>query len=286
MYNHICNKCWASPCICGDQFKNSTTDHILLLIDGLVQILQQRDVNISTLIEGKDIKDYLLSKNHGLCYSDNSTLISILEENGYRIPEVYRTYIMNNRLASECFNGLKGSLVVPYKAAFSIVLYVNSLVYTDNSLQYFFFRLLDDYTCLFENKKIREMIHYTDDHSVFCEKLYQIVHQSTILLKEQLSKVNDEWLLAWSVLSRVQAFYQGDLNIKYQAIKEITELISGNILISRDDVFMQPTDMVKELDHLTQKDYMLFELDDSDLLHFIMNKEEVKQPYFGMLKAH
>ena len=286
MYSHICNKCWASPCICGEQFKNSTTDHILLLMDGLMQLLEQRDIKISTTVNGTDIKSYLLSKNRGLCYEDNSTLLSILEEGGYNIPNVYRKYILTNTLASDCFRHLKDSLVLPYKTAFAVVMYVNSLVYTDNSLQYFFFRILNDYTCLFEIKKIDALINYTDDHESFCKNLYQVIHQTTILLKENLVSISKEWLLAWSVLTRVQSFYDGDLNIKFQAIKEIVELISGNVTLSKEDVFLKPKNMVDELDNLSQKDYMLFEIDDDDLLRFFLNKDEIKQPYFGMLKAH
>lgn len=286
MYNSICKKCWASPCICGEQFKNSTTDHILMLMDALAHTLKQRNININTTVDEVDIKSYLLSKNKGLAYSKNSTLISLLEENGYHIPEVYRTYISKHTLVSECFSYLKSSNTLPYRTAFAAILYTHSLVYTDNSLQYFFFKILEDYTCLFENNKIKELLDYKNSHDVFCKNLYQVIQQAVVILKEHLTTIDKSWLLSWSILTRVQSFYNEDINIKFQAIKEITELISGNITLSEGDVFLQPSDMVDTLNKMTPNDYTLFEFDDETLLQFLMNKEEVQQPFFGMLETH
>ena len=283
----ICKKCWASPCICGDQFKESTTDHILLLMDGLKTILQQRNLSTDIKIDGKDIKEYLLSKNRGLGYNMGSTLRSILEEKKFRIPKVYQEYINSKNLASEVYFHLKGSLSIPHRTAFAVTLYTTSLVYTDNSLQYFFYNLLKRHTCIFDNPKMQELIRYTDQHPEFCKNLYTATHQIYIIVQEQLKKEIDlEWLIAWGILTRIESFYKGDLNIKFQAMKEIIELIAGGAGVTTDDIFLKPKDMVEVIDHLPRRDYEWCEIDDEDVLNYLFNRDEIKQPYFGMLKAH
>ncbi len=283
----ICKHCWANPCICGDQFKDSTTDHILLLMEGLTMILQQRDIAIDVKVDGKDIKEHLLTKNRGLTYVNGSTLLSILEEQKFHIPKVYKDYINSKSLASEVYFDLKSPLSIPHRTAFAVTLYTTSLVYTDNSLQYFFYTLLRDYTCLFDNPKMKELIRYTDTHVEFCKNLYTATHQIYIIIQEKLKQQIDlEWLIAWGILTRIDSFYKGDLNLKFQAMKEIIELISGGNNVTIDDIFMKPKDMVEIIDHLTRRDYEWCEIDDDDTLRYLFNKENIKQPYFGTLQAH
>ena len=283
----VCKHCWASPCICGDQFKDSTTDHILLLMEGLVDILQKRNIPVDVKVDGKDIKGYLLTKNRGLSYANGSTLLSILEEQKFHIPKVYKEYILSANLASEVYYHLKRSLSIPHRTAFAVTLYTTSLVYTDNSLQYFFYNLLNDQTCIFCNSKMKELIRYTDPHPEFCKNLYTAVQQISIVIQEKLKKEVDlEWLIAWGILTRIESFYRGDLNIKFQAMKEIIELIGGGHNFTINDVFMHPKDMVEVMNNLTRKDYECCEIDDEDMLNYLFNKDEIKQPYFGMLKAH
>lgn len=283
----ICKQCWANPCICGNQFKDSTTDHILLLMEGLTKILKQRDVPIDIKVDGKDIKEHLLSKNRGLGYTNGSTLLSILEEQKFRIPKVYRDYIQSKTLASEVYFDLKNPLSIPHRTAFAVTLYTTSLVYTDNSLQYFFYNLLNDSTCIFCNPKMKELIRYTDSHPEFCKNLYTATHQIHIIVQEKLKKEVDlEWLIAWGILTRIDTFFRGDLNIKFQAMKEIVELIGGGHNFTINDVFMQPKDMADVMDHLTRRDYEWCEIEDDDTLRYFFNKEQIKQPFFGMLSAH
>lgn len=281
-----CHKCWTNPCICGEQFRHMTTDHILSLIDALTEILKDRDVTVSTTVNNQPIKAYLLEKNRGVGYNTNSSLITLLEEHKVVLPDVYRNYIQQHVTAGAVYLDLSWDTSVPYRAAFGLMLYTLSLSYTDTSLQKYFIQLLKHTTCIFDNPNLSALLKYDVEHSVFLQQLFTATNQSRIILDEKLAEVSQEWLLAWSVLTRIESFYIGDLNAKFQAIKEITELISGNASITNDYVFMTiDPNIADKINHLKRKDYELYEMDDDDLIRWITDENRLKQPYFGMLRA-
>lgn len=286
MNTTTCTKCWSTPCTCGEQFKHVSTDHLLLLMEELTKILNDRKVDISTTVEQQPIHAYLLEKNHCISYDASSSLLTVLQERKFILPEVYHTYIADHTTAGAVYMDLKWNTDVPYRAAFAIVLYTISLTYRDTALQQFFLDLLKNRTCLFDNAKLVSLLRSDVEHPVFQKNLYTATQQIQVILGENLKKVDPEWILAWSVLTRVESFYTGDLNVKFQAMKEITELISGNIPLTTDRVFMTvDPNLVDKIDRLNRRDYELYEMDDEDLVHQVMDEQHVRPPYFGMLKA-
>ena len=281
-----CTKCWSTPCICGEQFKHVSTDHLLLLMEELTEILNDRKVDVSTTVEQQPIHAYLLEKNHCISYDASSSLLTLLQERKFILPKVYQTYIADHTTAGAVYMDLKWNTDVPYRTAFAIVLYTISLTYRDTALQQFFLDLLKNSTCLFDNAKLVSLLRSDVEHPVFQKNLYTATQQIQVILGENLKKVDPEWILAWSVLTRVESFYTGDLNVKFQAIKEITELISGNAPLTTDRVFMiVDPDVVDKIDRLNRRDYELYEMDDGDLVHQVMDERLVRPPYFGMLRA-
>lgn len=281
-----CTKCWSTPCICGEQFKHVSTDHLLLLMEELTKILNDRKEGVSTTVNQQPIHSYLLEKNHCISYDASSSLLTLLQEQKFILPEVYHTYIADHTTAGAVYMDLKWNTDVPYRAAFAIVLYTISLTYRDTALQQFFLYLLKNSTCLFDNAKLVSLLRSDVEHPVFQKNLYTATQQIQVILGENLKKVDPEWILAWSVLTRVESFYTGDLNVKFQAIKEITELISGNAPLTTDRVFMiVDPDVVDKIDRLNRRDYELYEMDDEDLVHQVMDERIVRPPYFGMLRA-
>lgn len=281
-----CTKCWSTPCICGEQFKHVSTDHLLLLMEELTKILNDRKEDVSTTVKQQPIHAYLLEKNHYISYDASSSLLTILQERKFILPEVYYTYIADHTTAGAVYMDLKWNTDVPYRAAFAIVLYTISLTYRDTALQQFFLDLLQNSTCLFDNTKLVSLLRSDVEHPVFQKNLYTATQQIQVILGENLKKVDPEWILAWSMLTRVESFYTGDLNVKFQAMKEITELISGNTPLTTDRVFMiVDPDLVDKIDRLNRRDYELYEMDDEDLVHQVMDEQHVRPPYFGMLKA-
>lgn len=286
MNTTTCTKCWSTPCTCGEQFKHVSTDHLLLLMEELTKILNDRKVDISTTVEQQPIHAYLLEKNHCISYDASSSLLTVLQERKFILPEVYHTYIADHTTAGAVYMDLKWNTDVPYRAAFAIVLYTISLTYRDTALHQFFLDLLKNRTCLFDNAKLVSLLRSDVEHPVFQKNLYTATQQIQVILGENLKKVDPEWILAWSVLTRVESFYTGDLNVKFQAMKEITELISGNASLTTDRVFMTvDPDVVDKIDRLNRRDYELYEMDDEDLVHQVMDEQHVRPPYFGMLKA-
>lgn len=281
-----CTKCWSTPCICGEQFKHVSTDHLLLLMEELTKILNDRKEDVSTTVKQQPIHSYLLEKNHYISYAASSSLLTVLQERKFILPEVYHTYIADHTTAGAVYMGLKWNTDVPYRAAFAIVLYTISLTYRDTALQQFFLDLLKNSTCLFDNAKLVSLLRSDVEHPVFQKNLYTATQQIRVILGENLKIVDPEWILAWSMLTRVESFYTGDLNVKFQAIKEITELISGNAPLTTDRVFMIiDPDVADKIDRLNRRDYELYEMDDEDLVHQVMDEQIVRPPYFGMLRA-
>lgn len=281
-----CTKCWSTPCICGEQFKHVSTDHLLLLMEELTKILNDRKEDVSTTVNQQPIHAYLLEKNHCISYDASSSLLTVLQERKFILPEMYHTYIAGHTTAGAVYLDLKWNTDVPYRAAFAIVLYTISLTYRDTALQQFFLDLLKNSTCLFDNAKLVSLLRSDVEHPVFQKNLYTATQQIRVILGENLKKVDPEWILAWSVLTRVESFYTGDLNVKFQAIKEITELISGNAPLTADQVFMiVDPDVADKIDRLNRRDYELYEMDDEDLVQQVMDEHLVRPPYFGMLRA-
>lgn len=281
-----CQKCWSNPCVCGTQYEGSTTDHILLLIDGLVNILQQRDVPITTTVNNQEIKEYLLEKNRGKSYGFHSSILTVLEESGVALPDVYKTHIRGYRTVGDVYHNLK-MCSIPYKTAFGVLLYENSLAHTDTSLQQFFFKILETYTVLFDNKKLKDLLRYDVNHVTFRKNLFQAVYQVDVILKEKLPKdLSPELMVAWLVLMKIDSFYQGDLNVKYQAIKEITEILSGRYHCDLNHIHMETKPVLSTLDTVPRSEYECCELEDEDLLSLLLDPDICKPPYFGMLKTY
>lgn len=290
MQKDICTKCWAYPCVCGEQFKQSTTDHILLLMDGLTTILEERGIPISghVTVEGKTIKEYMLSTNRGLSYKDHSTLLTVLQEKNFRIPDYYVKYLETKKLASEAWGelGEDYSKFVPYKAAFGVIMYMASLTYTATSLQYFFYQLLERSTAILKAGDAQKLIDFNDPNDKFMSGLYTAVLQIQMIIKDKILTPTPDMLMDWAILDRVNQFYSGDINTKFQAMVEITDIYANKLQITLDNVFMRKRDMTAVVDATTYKDYQTSELDDEELLYFLQNREKTRYPYYGMLPAH
>ena len=288
----ICEKCWHTPCTCGESFKDLNDDQLLILIDNLTKLAKDRNININATVNRESIYGYLLNKNHGVVLT-NDTFNDIVAKSHYTLPQCHREWIMRFDTLDDAWKVLKREYHLRFRTLLALLMLTCDLEWHANKLAKFVVHICASYTQTYFGVEPNISVWQNN-----ADELAKSLHEAYIHWQQtlQIYKDNNDVSKLDPILAQSAAFFKrglilltdDNIEVKLRTLLELVEILAigiqhvdqvDNWIKFRNKPFVTLTDYI---DRMSRQEYGLLELDDEDLFDILC--QEYPEPHFNNLR--